>query len=175
MKVIRALILMLLIISNINGKYDFSMDNFINYTQENGAYDLLQGMKLCFGSDIAISLCEDFFPNTGKICATYVKVNLANGGSRKLEDFEFEEVDWDGEPTIVEEGEISIEEEDILDIFTSIEVAVEEEENYREEDLDKIGTLLDIFKAHVSTFKNILKDSDNIKRVTRKIIKQITK
>ena len=41
MKAIKAIILILLIISNINGD-DFSLNGFILYMQDNGGYDLIQ-------------------------------------------------------------------------------------------------------------------------------------
>ena len=73
MKAFITLLFMMFIISNING--DYSIDNFLNYLQESGYYDLFQEVKYSLGDDIAITLCKELVNSND--CEIVIKVYMA--------------------------------------------------------------------------------------------------
>ena len=172
MNAIRALILMLLIISIISGS-DFSMNSFIEYIQDNGGYNLLQEVKYYLGDDIAISVCKEIFQSNYN-CETLVILYLTNSASgknilRNLEDLDIGEIQNDEDE---EQVENFLDNEEIIGIFQSIEEDIEEM-NLEPEVEETIVILLDIFKGYIDTFINVLQNSNDIDKVTWKIIYQI--
>ena len=80
MKTMRYLFYMILILSNIEVlKGDYSIDPFLDYLQNTGYYDIIQSIKLYFGEDIAIDVCEELTKSND--CETVVRVYMIDGGS----------------------------------------------------------------------------------------------
>ena len=75
MKSIITLLLILATFSSINGGY--SIDEFLNYLQEKGIYELLVEIKRYLGNDVSIDFCKQLFPT--KDCETVVRVYIPNG------------------------------------------------------------------------------------------------
>ena len=162
MKAIRALMFILLIISNINGKEDYSINGFIEYLQSIGIYDILQLVKYYFGDDIDISVCEDLPITNSNQCETLVRLYLTNSeyvniALRYLQDMDFD---------------VNGENEDIEQMFQEIENIIEEM-NLEQELKKKVNILLDIFKGHSTPLYNILEDTNKFERYTLKIIDKI--
>ena len=68
------IILFLLNFIVINTKVEYSINNLLNYLQENSLYEILVEVKTYFGNDVAISLCKDFVPTNH--CEDVVKVYI---------------------------------------------------------------------------------------------------
>ena len=80
MKTIRYLFYMILILSNIEVlKGDYSITTFIDYLLNFGYYEIIQTIKIFYGEDIAINVCEELTKN--KDCETVVRVYMITGGS----------------------------------------------------------------------------------------------
>ena len=79
------IILFLLNFIVINTKEDYSINNLLNYLQDNKLYDILVEVKTYFGEDVAISLCKDFVPTNH--CEDVVKVYIVvRAGTRIIDD-----------------------------------------------------------------------------------------
>ena len=75
------IILFLLNLIVINTKEEYSINNLLNYLQDNNLYDILVEVKTYFGEDVAIFLCKDFVPTNH--CEDVVKVYiLVRAGTR---------------------------------------------------------------------------------------------
>ena len=68
------IILFLLIFIVINSKDSYSINNLLNYLQDNNLYKILVEVKTYFGDDVAISLCKDFVPTNH--CEDVVKIYI---------------------------------------------------------------------------------------------------
>ena len=75
MKPLFTLLLILATFSSINGGY--SINEFLNYLQETGIYDLLVEIRRYLGIDISISFCKDLFQTND--CETIVKIYMPSG------------------------------------------------------------------------------------------------
>ena len=79
------IILFLLIFIVINSKDSYSINNLLNYLQDNKLYDILVEVKTYLGEDVAISLCKDFVPTNH--CEDVVKVYIVvREGTRIIDD-----------------------------------------------------------------------------------------
>ena len=73
MKPLIVLFLILLTISNINGR-DYSIVTFLNELEKDGIFNLLVEIKRYLGCDVSISFCKRLYPTRG--CETVVKVYI---------------------------------------------------------------------------------------------------
>ena len=81
MKTIRYLFYMIFILSNIEVQGgDYSIDPFLDYLQETGYYDIIQAIKIYYGDDIAIDVCEELTKSND--CETVVMIYMITGGGR---------------------------------------------------------------------------------------------
>ena len=77
MKVIRYLLYMMLLMSNIEVlRGDYSIDSFLDYLQESEYYNLIQAIKNNFGDDVAMDVCKELFKSND--CETVVRVYMTN-------------------------------------------------------------------------------------------------
>ena len=77
----RYLFYMIFILSNIEVlKGDYSIAPFLDYLQETGYYDIIKSIKLYFGEDIAIDVCEELTKSND--CETVVRFYMNPGGSK---------------------------------------------------------------------------------------------
>ena len=84
----RYLLCMILILSNIEPlKGEYSIDSFINYLQEIGYFNLIQEIKLFYGEDIAVDVCEKLVDNNN--CEAVVRVHMIDNGKSEIEDIEY--------------------------------------------------------------------------------------
>ena len=60
MKVLRTFLFALLFISFSNIKGGYSIDDVLDYLQENGYYDIIHQIKIYLGDDVAIEVCKQF-------------------------------------------------------------------------------------------------------------------
>ena len=79
MKTLLYLFCIILILSNIEVQGgSFSIDDFLDYLQEKGYYDIIQAVKNSFGDDIAIAVCEELVKSND--CEIVVRIYMTNGG-----------------------------------------------------------------------------------------------
>ena len=82
MKTIRYLFYMILILSNIGVlRGDFSIAPFLNYLQETGYYDIILSVKLYFGDDVAIDICQELVQSND--CESVVRIYMTNPSSNE--------------------------------------------------------------------------------------------
>ena len=75
MKTIRYLFYMMLLLSNIEVQGgDFSINAFLDYLQEKGYYEVLQAIKIYYGDDIAIAVCNELTQSND--CITVVRIYM---------------------------------------------------------------------------------------------------
>ena len=67
-----AVLLCLLIVLDV--KSSFSIDDFLNYLQETGYYDIIMKIKYYYNVDIAISFCKEFIKSND--CDLLVRVYI---------------------------------------------------------------------------------------------------
>ena len=80
------LLLLLFILPNIDVVWgSFSIDEILNYLQETGYYDLLQAIKIEFGNDVAIDVCEALIQSSD--CKTIITIYMTDK-YRLLEEIE---------------------------------------------------------------------------------------
>ena len=78
MKTIRYLFCVILLLSYIEVQGgDYSIDSFLDYLQETGYYDIMQSIKLYFGDDVAIDICQELVHSND--CETIVRVYMTSG------------------------------------------------------------------------------------------------
>ena len=86
MKVFGYFLFLLFILSNKSIETTYSINSILDYLQRTRYYDLLQAVKIQFGDDIAIDVCEALIQSSD--CETIVRVYMTDGGNRLLGEFE---------------------------------------------------------------------------------------
>ena len=88
MKSLLIIILILLFFgkSQNNNYIKYSITSFINYLQNSKVWEILEEVKIFYGADVSIQLCEEYFGSPH--CEEIVRVYLTRGGTRGVAEYD---------------------------------------------------------------------------------------
>lgn len=152
MKVLLFLFIPFIIVNNLS---EYSINPFINYLKEKGFYEMIENVKIIYGSDCAIDVCKYFTNNTIKDCEDAVTIYMeATSYTRKEKYF------FDSEEETEKETKTERETKTESETETEIEKEAEEEAEMKK----KIETEI---KFEYNELLNFLLQDENLKVLSK--------